>query len=270
MDTIKLYPAYCKVPTISPLQEAVVAAKDLTTAIQKLSTTPAPQTSPSYIKDLTKFAKIFDTTLATNAPSHPAPFPRVVNKHRDNNAERPQKLQTTPVPRVIPTNVTTNRPPTHRYPTRWKQQSTLQHTCNAVFDEETGKLLEYKQLMKHPKYAKVWARSYANELGRLAQGIRDIKGTDTIFFITKQQVPSHKKVSYGRLVCDVRLHKAEQERTRLTVGGDQLEYFGPVTTETADITTVKVIINSVISTQGAKFATFDIKNFYLGTPMKIF
>jgi hypothetical protein len=30
---------------------------------------------------------------------------------------------------------------------------------------------------------------------------------------------------------------------------------------------VKLLLNSVISTPGARFATFDIKDFYLGTPM---
>jgi hypothetical protein len=36
---------------------------------------------------------------------------------------------------------------------------------------------------------------------------------------------------------------------------------------TADLLTVKLLINSVILTQGARFFTMDIKNFYLCTPM---
>ena len=144
----------------------------------------------------------------------------------------------------------------------------MEHQCLAVFDQETGKLLEYRQLCKHPQYKETWNRSFANELGRLAQGIRDIDGTNTIFFIPKHKVPAHKKVSYGRIVCEIRPQKKEKERTRLTVGGDKLDYDGPTTTETADITTVKVLLNSTISTPGARFCCFDIKNFYLGTPMK--
>ena len=162
-------------------------------------------------------------------------------------------------------------PLNHKYPTRSK----FKNTCNdnqpkayAVFDETTKKLLEYKQLITHPKYKKTWTKSAANEFGRLAQGIRDIKGTDTIFFITKNQVPKHKKVSYARFVCELRPLKQEQERTRITVGGDRLDYNGPTTTETADITTSKILFNSTISTPGAKFMGIDIKNFYLGTPMK--
>jgi hypothetical protein len=36
---------------------------------------------------------------------------------------------------------------------------------------------------------------------------------------------------------------------------------------TAELLTVKLLINSIISTQGAKFVTMDIKDFYLNTPM---
>ena len=34
--------------------------------------------------------------------------------------------------------------------------------------------------------------------------------------------------------------------------------------------TVKLLLNSVISTKGARFMTIDIKDFYLNTPMKRF
>ena len=54
-------------------------------------------------------------------------------------------------------------------------------------DEETGKALEFRQLRSHPKYKKIWDTSYANELGRLCQGVgakkedstqQRVKGTD--------------------------------------------------------------------------------------------
>ena len=68
------------------------------------------------------------------------------------------------------------------------EQPAMETIC-AVFDEETGKFLEYKQLKDHPKYKEVWHKSFANELGRLAQGVRDIEGTNTVKFIRKDQVP---------------------------------------------------------------------------------
>jgi hypothetical protein len=50
-------------------------------------------------------------------------------------------------------------------------------------------------------------------------------------------------------------------------GGDRVHYPGNAGTPTADLLTVKILINSIISTAGTKFMTMDIKNFYLNTPM---
>jgi hypothetical protein len=51
------------------------------------------------------------------------------------------------------------------------------------------------------------------------------------------------------------------------LGGNFLHYPDKVSTPTADLSTVKLLLNSVISTPGARFATFDLKVFYLGTHM---
>jgi len=46
-----------------------------------------------------------------------------------------------------------------------------------------------------------------------------------------------------------------------------VHFSGNAGTPTADLLTVKLLINSIISTDGAKFMTMDIKDFYLNTPM---
>ena len=49
-------------------------------------------------------------------------------------------------------------------------------------------MLEYKDLIrKDPTTKKVWEKSYANELGRLSQGIRNIEGSNCIKFISKNK-----------------------------------------------------------------------------------
>ena len=84
----------------------------------------------------------------------------------------------------------------------------------------TGNSLEYRDLIKNEKTRTTWNTSFANELGRLANGLKNrIKGTNTIKFIPKANVPSGKTVTYGRIVVDYRTQKSEQNRTRLTVGG---------------------------------------------------
>jgi hypothetical protein len=51
------------------------------------------------------------------------------------------------------------------------------------------------------------------------------------------------------------------------VGGDSVHYPGNAGTPTTDLLTIKILINSIISTAGAKFMTMDIKDFYLNTLM---
>jgi hypothetical protein len=94
----------------------------------------------------------------------------------------------------------------------------------------------------------------ANEFGQLAQGVGNrIKGTNTIFFVYKHQVPQDRfeDVTYAKFVCELKPNIAEVHRTRLTVGGDKGHSPGDVGTPTADVTLVKMHVNSVISTQGA-------------------
>ena len=74
-------------------------------------------------------------------------------------------------------------------------------------------------------------------------------------------------MKYGRIVVNYRPEKSDPNRVRLTVGGDHINYPGNCSMPTADILTVKMLLNSVISTKGAKFMSIDIKNFYLNTPM---
>jgi hypothetical protein len=50
-------------------------------------------------------------------------------------------------------------------------------------------------------------------------------------------------------------------------GGDRVHYPYNAGMPTADLLTIKLLINSIILTPGARFFTMDIKNFYLCTPM---
>ena len=89
-----------------------------------------------------------------------------------------------------------------------------------------------------------------------------------MYFIPKEEVPfKTKKVTYPKIVCDIRPRKAETHRTRITVGGNLLDYAGTLTTPTATITTAKCLFNSVVSTPAAKCVLADIKNFYLNNAL---
>jgi hypothetical protein len=94
----------------------------------------------------------------------------------------------------------------------------------------------------------------ANEFGRLAQGVGGrVTGTNTIFFIQKDQFPidRRKDVTYGSFGCKIKPNKEEKHCTQLTSGGDRIIYPEDVGTPTADMTLVKILLNSLISTKNA-------------------
>jgi hypothetical protein len=91
--------------------------------------------------------------------------------------------------------------------------------ANAVFCPETGKSLKHQELITKPKYKNNWMRSTANKINRLYN-------TNTIRLIRRSAIPKGRKVTHGSFVVDIKDHKEERERARLTVGGDHIEYPG--------------------------------------------
>ena len=79
-----------------------------------------------------------------------------------------------------------------------------------------------------------------------------VKGTKTISFIEKEEVPKNLfiKVTYSRVVCDMREVKPNKNRTRLTVGRDRIKYTGNCVTPKEDLLAVKLLLDIVISTLG--------------------
>ena len=74
-------------------------------------------------------------------------------------------------------------------------------------------------------------------------------------------------MTYAQIVSNYRDYKKEKERTRITMGGDRTNFPFDCGTPTAELLTIKLLLNSVVSTPGKKFKTIDISNFYLNTPM---
>ena len=65
-----------------------------------------------------------------------------------------------------------------------------EHEVMSVLDAETGKILNYCQLVRDPKYKKDWQLSSANEFGRLANSVGGrIRGTNTIKFGCMHEIP---------------------------------------------------------------------------------
>ena len=88
-------------------------------------------------------------------------------------------------------------------------------------------------------------------------------------FITKDQVPSNRKVTYASFVLDYRPLKSEPWRVRLVVGGDKLPYEDDAGSPAALLLETKLLVNSVISDakRGAKFMSLDLKDYFLMSTM---
>jgi hypothetical protein len=108
----------------------------------------------------------------------------------------------------------------------------LPEMANAVICPEPGKSLKHQELITKLRYKIKWMRPTANEINRLYN-------TNTIRFIRRSYIPKGRKVTYGSFVVAIKDQKEEKERTRLTVGGDQIEYPGDKSTRNAGITTEK-------------------------------
>ena len=304
-NTVDFFPHNCAVPFASPLDNATRAAESLASALkghQPTSPFAAPgdaqyqaiQQLSNIFSQLTQQRKKTTPTNPRKSTMHPMQAPRV---HTPPPPRVIPNKAITPIPPLTynvptpkqnqPTNVlnyisddeddsdddddgTILSPPDdipdpHLTP-RYNLRSRYAVAC-AVLNLETGDMEEYPALIRG-KDKDTWFNAYGNDICRLAQGMPGRPdGTDTIHFIRRDQVPKHKKVTYGKKECTIRPNKAEVYRVRLTVGGDKLPYSGITSTKCASLTTAKLLLNSTISTPGARFGCIDIKNMYYGTPM---
>jgi hypothetical protein len=140
----------------------------------------------------------------------------------------------------------------------------------------TGKTISsYKRLMHNPDTLEVWQTAFGKDFGGMAQGDNKTgqKGTNSIFVVTHdeiQTIPKNQTVTYARVVVDFRPQKADPHCIRITAGGNLINCPGELLTRTADLTTSKIMWNSILSTAGAKYMCLDIKNFYLMAPLDQF
>ncbi len=143
------------------------------------------------------------------------------------------------------------------------------HHAMPMINPMTGELISsYKRLMNNPDTAEVWMTAFGKDFGGMSQGDNKTgqKWSDAMFVMSPQDIPNIPKdrvVTYARVVINHCPQKTDPNRIRITAGGNLINYPGKLTTWMADITTLKLHWNSVLSTPGAKYICRDIKNFYL-------
>jgi hypothetical protein len=82
-----------------------------------------------------------------------------------------------------------------------------------VVNPDTGETVtKYEQLLKVPALRKIWSAVMCKELGRLANGWEGEQGTETIEFMSIdeiKQIPKDRTVTYARIVVDYRPQKKD-------------------------------------------------------------
>ena len=93
---------------------------------------------------------------------------------------------------------------------------------SAVLDEDTGELMEYRNLMNNPKYSPLYRKSYTKWIVWLVHGKTGmVEGKNSTLLIEETDVPADRlrDVMYGQLVVDYRPKNTDPYWTRLKVEG---------------------------------------------------
>ena len=114
-------------------------------------------------------------------------------------------------------------------------------------------------------------------MGRLCQGLgtgknglgKIVEGTDNFYVMNFEDIPNYRinKIYYTSVFCEVRPGKKDPNLTQTKICDTNVCYPGDVGTITSLLELFKLMINSIISQEGAKYVCFDIENFYLSTPL---
>ena len=93
---------------------------------------------------------------------------------------------------------------------------------------------------------------------------KGVLATNTINFITQQEVPRGRSVRYTTFVIDYRPLKSKPHMVRITVGDDRLSYLDNAGSPAANMLETKVLVNSTISDakRGSRFMSADLKDFF--------
>ena len=166
-----------------------------------------PPQRPRTRSQTKSFANAAYTIPNHNQQPQSSPTPPEHTKHNDDFHRDPTYATPDFTSTQIVPVIHNLRP---KYPTKHEgmleDPFPLIQSANAVTDPDTGKQLEYRQLITHPNahLRRTWQLSSANEFGRLAQGVGGrITGTDTIRFIHHHEMPPTRRPTYARFVCDI-------------------------------------------------------------------
>ena len=145
------------------------------------------------------------------------------------------------------------------------------HFVSAVLDPERREIKEFWHLIKDPRVADIRWQAVGNKWGLHSSKLKSgIKGTNEVVAIKKDDVhiDHWKDMTYTGICTEYREQNEEKHWLWTTIGNNRINYPSNISIRTEQLTTIKLLLNSVVSTLGASFMTSDIKQVYLNTPLK--
>ena len=306
-ETVTFIPHEIPFPEVKLTDHLRQAAEDIVTILTQPPATNVPSlragdpTRNALLDIATQLHRVEDIPSPPRLPAQPT---RVRQKERTPQPmakvdAQPPRVSQTQQPTLtdlleksnVPQRLRYKAPSSHKYnlrsrqPLPWNNEPSFRHratrsltasaahlyqpTVNHIYRPD-GKKETIDSLLQGSDRA-LWTQSLSNEWGRLAQGNdKGVVSTDTIDFITKEEVPKGRDITYATFVVDYRPLKSEPQRVRITVGGDKLSYNADAGAPAANMLETKIMVNSTISDakQGARFMSADLKDFFLATPME--
>lgn len=148
--------------------------------------------------------------------------------------------------------------------TRYNNESSynscsLGSACAAGSIDSEGNVLKYRKCIQGIDKEN-WLQAAHEEIVRL------VSVRNTMHFIKKSQIPKDRLASYYNPRCNRKWKNGVNIfRVRGTYGGNISDYSGETAAYTADMATVKILLNKTVSDISKRWMTADITDMYLHT-----
>jgi hypothetical protein len=149
----------------------------------------------------------------------------------------------------------------HQTPPNCNAYSDLQLStdCHAYGTSQNwGDHQQLQMTNAQSRHSKIWQTAIGKDFGSMVQGNLKTgqKGTYLIFVMMHTEIkniPRNQTETYARVVVNFCPQKLDPHRIRITAGGNLIKYPEELLTRTAVLTTSKLMWNSVLSTEGARY-----------------
>jgi hypothetical protein len=214
---------------------------------------PHPVAPPSFEnmtfeEDLERYRLLLEDLERWDNPAPPSRPEN--NDNNGDNDDDPPALSCLMAERR--TAITSKPMPKHNLPSVF--------TTRPLNLNDDGTPINYKMSHSGP-HSEYWTQADGEEIERLF-----VTGTIKLEFF--RDIPSDRVITYVNPIC---VEKTNDDgsikfRTRLTIGGDRINYPYDTAAVTAEMDAIKILLNCMIS-ENSNWSTIDLTDFYLGTDL---